>query len=175
MKQWIWEARAHRVMAMYEPNQATATKNLDEADSLLEQASHSVSQLDLNEEKAHVLRVRVERALAIGDRAAAEKLVAKLEKLASQGSGINTQRTFHGAAGTLLFDQKRYSDAISELGEDAANPLSMKLMIRAYHQTGDSEQVAIFSKKLVDWKVPSVEEALASDSSVQRRALALKP
>lgn len=175
MKQWIWEARAHRVMAMYEPNQATATKNLDEADSLLEQASHSVSQLDLNEEKAHVLRVRVERALAIGDRAAAEKLVAKLEKLASQGSSINTQRTFHGAAGTLLFDQKRYSDAISELGEDAANPLSMKLMILAYHQTGDSEQVAIFSKKLVDWKVPSVEEALASDSSVQRRALALKP
>lgn len=174
MQQWIWEARAHRVMAMYEPNQAAAMKNLEEADALLERASHSVSQLDLDEEKAHVLRVRLDRALAVGDLATAETMVAKLEKLASQGSSINTQRTYHGAAGTLLFNQKKYSDAISELGEDIANPLSMKLMILAYRQTGDSEQVAILSKKLVDWKVPSVEEALASDTSVQRGDLALK-
>ncbi len=174
MKQWIWEARAHRVMAMYEPDQAAAMKNLDRADALLAQASRSVSQLDLNEEKAHVLRVRVERALAVGDHATAEKLVAKLEKLASLGSSINTQRTCHGAAGTLLFDQKKYSDAISQLAEDVANPLSMKLLISAYRQTGDSEQAAILSKKLEDWKVPTVEEALASGPSARGSALAVK-
>jgi len=173
MKQWIWEARAHRVMAMYEPNQTAAMQNLDRADALLVEASGSVSQLDLNEEKAHILRVRVERALTAGDRATAEKLVTNLGELASQGSSTNTQRTYHGAAGTLLFDQKKYSDAISELGEDAANPLSMKLMVLAYRQTGDSEQVAVLSKKLLDWKVPSVEEALASDSSAKGGALAV--
>ena len=31
----------------------------------------------------------------------------------------------------------------------------------------------MLSKKLVDWKVPSVEEALASDSSAKRGALAV--
>jgi tetratricopeptide (TPR) repeat protein len=174
MKQWIWEARAYRVMAMYEPNQAVAMKNLDRADALLTKASRRVSQLDLNEEKAHVLRVRVERALAVGDRAAADQLVTKLEKLASSGSGISTQRIYHGAAGTLLFDQKRFPDAISQLAEDVANPLSMRLLLIAYRETGDSEQASSLNKKLLDWKVPSVEEALASDVFPQGSALANK-
>ncbi len=174
MKQWIWEARAHRVMAMYEPNPAAAIKNLDQADALLVQASRSVNQVDLNEEKAHILRVRVERALAAGDRATAEKLVAKLERLAGLGSSLNTQRTYHGAAGTLLLDQKKYPDAISQLAEDVANPLSMKLLISAYRQTGASEQAASLSKRLLEWKVPSVEEALASDSSARAGAVAVK-
>ncbi len=174
MKQWIWEARAHRVMAMYEPNPAAAIKNLDQADALLVQASRSVNQVDLNEEKAHILRVRVERALAAGDRATAEKLVTKLERLAGPGSSINTQRTYHGAAGTLLLDQKKYPDAISHLTEDVANPLSMKLLIGAYRETGASGDAAALSKRLQDWKVPSVEEALASDSSMRAGSVAVK-
>jgi tetratricopeptide (TPR) repeat protein len=174
MKQWMWEARAHRVMAMYEPNQATAVKNLDQADALLVRASGSVSQLDLNEEKAHVLRVHVERALAVGDRATAERSVANLEKLASRDSSINTQRIFHAAAGTLLFDQKKYSDAISQLAEDVANPLSMKLLISAYRQTGASEQADLLSRKLLEWKVPGIEEALAANSLARGTSLAVK-
>lgn len=174
-KQWIAEARAYRTMAMYEPNQSAAMKNLDKADALLVQASRSVSQVDINEEKAHVLRVRVERALAAGDFAGAEKLVAKLGELAAPGSSSNTQRIYHGAVGTLLFYQEKYSDAISQLGEDAANPLSMKLMILACHQIGDSEHAAILSKKLVGWKVPGVEEALASSYSENPNAVAAKP
>jgi tetratricopeptide (TPR) repeat protein len=174
MKQWIWEARAHRVIAMYEPNQAAAMKNLDQADALLAQASRIVTQVDLNEEKAHILRVRVERALGVGDRATAEKLIAKLEKLASLDSSINTQRIYHGAAGTLLLSQKKYPEAISQLAEDVANPLSMKLLVGAYRQTGASEEAAILSRKLLEWKVPSVEETLASDSLAWGSALAVK-
>jgi tetratricopeptide (TPR) repeat protein len=174
MKQWIWEARAYRVMAMYEPSQAAAMKNLDRADVLLRQASGNVAQLDLDEEKAHVLRVRVERALADGDRTTAKKLVAELEKMASPSSSVNTQRIYHGAAGTLLLDQKNYADAISNLAEDVANPLSMKLLIVAYRQTGASDEAAGLTKKLLEWKVPSVEEALAADSSARGSALAVK-
>lgn len=172
MKQWIWEARAYRVMAMYEPNQAAAMKNLDRAEVLLTKSSRRVSRLDLNEEKAHILRVRVERALAAGDRSAAEKLVAKLEKLASPGSGVSTQRIYHGAAGTLLLEQKKFSDAISQLAEDGANPISMKLLISAYRQTGNSGEASNLSRKLRGWKVPSVEEALASDSFAHGSVLA---
>jgi tetratricopeptide (TPR) repeat protein len=174
MKQWLWEARAHRVMAMYESNRSSAMKNLEQADLLLAKAAASVAQLDLNEEKAHVLRVRVERAIRDGDLATAEKLVGKLGKLAMPGSSINTQRTYHGAAGTLLLNQKKYREAISQLAEDVANPISMKLLMDAYSQTGSSDEAATLNRKLQEWKVPSVEEALASDGTAPGGTLAVK-
>jgi tetratricopeptide (TPR) repeat protein len=165
MKQWIWEARAHRVMAMYEPEESAAMNNLDEASALLAAAKGKVAQLDLDEERARVLRVRAERKLASGDVAAAQKVVAELQKMASSSSSVNTQRVYHGAAGTLLIEQKQYADAIPHLEEDIANPLSMKVLIIAYRETGASDEAANLAQKLDKWKVPSIEEALASDSS----------
>ena len=173
MEQWIWEARAHRVMAMYEPDQAAGMKNLDQADALLAAASGKVAQLDLGEEKAQILRVRAERALALGDLSGAGKLVAKLEKMASPASSVNTQRIYHGAAGILLMAQAKYAEAIPQLQEDPANPLSMKLLISAYRKTGAADEAANLSRKLQGWKIPSVEEALAaSDSPAWESALA---
>lgn len=175
MEQWIWEVRAHRVMAMYEPDQNAAAKNLDQADGLLLAARGKVSQLDWNEENAHIVRVRVERAIAAGDMAAAGKLLASLEQMSSAGGSINLQRTYDGASGTLLFAEKKYSDAIPQLEEDIANPLSMKLLIRAYHETGDEDEARNLTKKIVGWKVPSTEEALAGmDSPAHGSAVANK-
>jgi tetratricopeptide (TPR) repeat protein len=175
MKQWIWEARAYRTMAMYEPNQAAAMKNLAQADALLAAASKNIAKPELDEERAHILRVHVERALADGDRRTAKKLVADLEKMASPAASLNMQRIYHGAAGSLLMDQKDYSNAISHLEEDVANPLSMKLLIGAYRQTGATDEAASLNKKLLGWKVPGIEEALAlSDSATQGSALAVK-
>lgn len=175
MKQWIWEARAHRVMAMYEPNQVTALKNLDQAGALLKATNGSIAQIDLNEEKASILRVRVERALIVGDRSTAKKLVAELEKMASPSSSVNTRRIYHGAAGALLVNEQDYSNAVSHLQEDTANPLSMRLLITAYQKTGASEDAMDISKKLIKWKVPSIEEALAaSDLSPQEGAVAAR-
>jgi tetratricopeptide (TPR) repeat protein len=165
MRQWVWEARAHRVMAMYEPNESVAMKNLDEALSLLSAAKGKVAQVDLDEEKAHILRVRAERSLASGDVAAAQEIVGELQRMASSSSSVNTQRTYHGAAGTLLVEQRRCADAIPHLEEDIANPLSMKVLITAYRETGASDEVVSLTAKLEKWKVPSIEEALASDSS----------
>jgi tetratricopeptide (TPR) repeat protein len=175
LKQWIWEARAHRVMAMYEPNHSSAMRNLAQADALLSAAAGKVAQIDLQEEKAHILRVRVERLLDAGDDSDAQNLVAELEKMTSQGAGVNTERTYHGAAGTLLFVQKNYADAIPQLEEDLTNPLSMKLLITAYRETGDADEAGNLARKLRAWKVPSVEEALAtSDSSNSKKVVAVK-
>jgi tetratricopeptide (TPR) repeat protein len=162
MEQWIWEARAHRVMAMYEPDQAAAMKNLDQAEALLGAASGKVAPLDLEEERAHLLRVRLEGVLAAGDPAAADKLTAQLEQMVSQGASVNTQRICHGAIGTLLVARKNYADAIPQLEEDIANPLSMKLLVTAYRETGDADDAHNLTKKLASWKVPSIEEALAT-------------
>lgn len=162
LEQWIWEARAYRVMAMYEPDAAAAIRNLDHAQTLLAGVKDKVSQIDFNEEKAHQLRVRVERAVATGDAGTAQKLVAQLHEMATPGSSVNTQRIYHGAAGALFLSQKQFADAIPHLEEDMANPLSMKLLITAYRETGDASQVRALTTRLHDWKVPSIEEALVS-------------
>jgi tetratricopeptide (TPR) repeat protein len=164
-KQWLWEARAHRVMAMYEPDQAAAMRNVDETLALLAAAKGKVALVDLEEEKARALRVRADRKLAAGDLTAAKRSVDELEMMASTSSSVNTQRSYHGAAGTLLFQQKQYADAIPHLEEDVANPLSMKLLVTAYRETGASQDAAITTQRLREWKVPSIEEALVSDSS----------
>jgi hypothetical protein len=164
LEQWLWEARAYRVMAMYEPDAAATVKNLDHAEALLAASRDKVSQIDFQEEKAHILRVRVERGAAV-DGTAAQNLVTELEKMASPGSSLNTQRIYHGAAGTLLVAQKKYADAIPHLEEDVANPLSMRLLITAYREHGDEADAAMLTIKLNDWKVPSTEEALASIDS----------
>lgn len=164
-KQWLWEARAYRVMAMYEPDQSQVMKNLDRASALLAAAQGKVDQLDLNEEEANVLRARAERELALGHVTSAQRLVKQLERMASSGSSVNTQRVYHGAAGTLLVKEKHYADAIPHLEEDIANPLSMKVLITAYRETGASDEAANLTQKLDKWKVPSIEEALAFDSS----------
>jgi tetratricopeptide (TPR) repeat protein len=175
MEQWIWDVRAHRVMAMYEPDHAAAVKNLDQADEQLAAVRGKISQLDWNEEKGHILRVRVERAIASGDMASAEKQLTVLEKIASAGGSVNLQRTYEGASGTLLFAQKKYSDAIPQLEEDTANPLSMKLLISAYRETGDEDEARNLTRKIVGWKVPSTEEALAGmDSPARGSAVASK-
>jgi len=175
LEQWLWEARAYRVMAMYEPDAATAMKNLDHAEVLLAAAKNKVSQIDFNEEKAHILRVRVEREVAAGDANTGQTLVGELEGMAAPGSSLNTQRTYHGAAGTLLAAQKKYADAIPHLEEDIANPLSMKLLITAYREKGDEADAAMLTIKLQEWKVPSVEEALVSiESSVPGSAITAK-
>ncbi len=174
MEQWIWEARAHRVMAMYEPDQAAAIKNLDAAENLLAAARGRVAQLELDEEKAQVLRVRVERAVAAVDFITAAKFVAELEEKASPTSSVNTKRIYHGAAGTLLVAQMKYADAIAQLEEDPANPLSMKLLITAYRKTGAADDAAGLSQKLQGWKIPSIEEALAADGSESALAAAKK-
>lgn len=170
MKQWVWEARAHRVMAMYETSQSAAEKNLNEASALVAAARGKVARVDLDEEKAHILRVRVERKLALGDVASAREFVSELRRMASSSSSVNTQRTYHGAAGTLLAERKQYSDAIPHLEEDIANPLSMKVLITAYRESGALGEAASLTQKLDKWKVPSIEEALASDSSVAVQA-----
>jgi len=95
--------------------------------------------------------------------------------MASSGSSVNTQRIYHGASGSLLVSRKKYADAIAELQEDLANPMSMKLLIIVYSKTRQPDEAASLKKKLLGWKVPSIEEALAtSDLLATDTAVAAK-
>jgi Tfp pilus assembly protein PilF len=159
MGQWVWEGRAYRIMAMYQADHDTATKELDQADSVLTANKDAVAQADLDEEHARILRVRLEHAVARKDIATAQKLLAELQKMASSGS-ISIQRTYSGAAGTLLLAQKKYRDAAAELEQDFMNPVSIRLLISADRKANAKAAAEEWRVKLLDWKIPTIEEAL---------------
>ncbi len=164
MEQWIWQARAHRVMAMYGPDAAAANKHLDQADAILTAKKDSVAKADLDEERARILRVRVERNLPAKPAASspvADAALANLKKMAESSASVNIQRTYNGAEGALLMAQQKYKAAIPYLEEDYINPLSMKLLVTAYRKTKATDNAAVLTKKLLEWKIPTIEEALA--------------
>lgn len=170
MEQWLWEARAYRIMAMYTPDAAKASQNLAHAEELLAAHKDIVDQADLNEEAAHIWRVRAERAVAAGNMAEAARAVDKLEKMASSGGGITIERIWHGAAGTVLIAQKKYVAAIPHLEADFANPISLKLLITACEKSKAKAKAAGLRQKLVAWKIPSIEEALVVPSLRAQKA-----
>src|SRR6476661_5900023 len=144
---------------MYQTDYDTAVKELDQAESVLSANKDAVAQSDLDEERARILRVRVEHAVARKDHATAQKLLAELQKMASSGS-ISIQRTYSGAAGTLLLAQKRYRDAAAQLEQDFMNPVSIRLLIIADQKANARASAEEWRVKLLDWKIPTVEEAL---------------
>jgi tetratricopeptide (TPR) repeat protein len=160
MEQWVWEARAHRIMAMYEPDSAAALKQLDRAEAILAARKGFVAQSDLDEETARIWRVRVERFAAAGDLAAAHKALDKLQKMASSGGSVSIERSYRGASGTLLMAEGKFAEAVPDLEEDFANPLSMKVLLTAYEKSGAPDKAVALRKKLTVWRIPSVEEAL---------------
>jgi hypothetical protein len=159
MGQWVWEARAYRIMAMYQTDQDTAAKELDQAESVLAANKDAVAQADLDEERARILRIRLEHAVARKDYVTAQKLLAELQKMVNSGS-ISIQRTYSGAAGTLLLAQKKYREAAAQLEQDFMNPVSIRLLITAEQKANAKAMAEEWRVKLLDWKIPTVEEAL---------------
>ncbi len=159
MGQWVWEARAYRIMAMYQPNQDPASKLLDQAEFILTKHKDEVAKSDLDEEQARILRSRVEHAVSAKDLGAAKKFLAQLEQMANSGT-ISIQRTYSGAYGTLLLTQKKYDDAVTQLEQDFMNPVSIRLLIGAYQKTKAKDAAEESRIRLLDWKIPTVEEAM---------------
>jgi len=161
MQQWVWEARAYRIMAMYETDAKAASANLEKAESILAEKKGSVAQSDLDEEQAHIWRVRVERAAAAHEFTLAGNALEKLDKMAQTGGSVSIERTHDGAVGTLLVAEKKFAAAIPQLEDDFANPLSMKQLLLAYQKDKHSRsQAGKLEGKLRAWRIPSIEEAL---------------
>ena len=152
------EAEAHRVLAMYEPDSKSAIRELQAAENAL-QEPHEISVSDRNEERARILRVQATR-LAEADMSAAAKAVSQLEAMAGKSRSQVIQLSYHGATGATLVAQGKYAEAISHLQEDSADPLSRRLLWRAYNSTGAAADAQAVAAKLAALNVPTVEQAL---------------
>ena len=154
-----WEARAHRMMAMYQPDAATALKHLDAAQAVL-LAKSNLAQSAIDQEKARILRVRVERNAAEKNIDAATRALNDLEALSKLNSDPTVQRSYHAAAGALLIAQEKYAEAVPQLEEDSYDPLTMKLLIAAYNHTGALDHAKAMKKRFSGCNTPTIEQAL---------------
>jgi tetratricopeptide (TPR) repeat protein len=153
------EAEAHRVLAMYESDPKSALTQLREADAALDE-QHPISDSDRDEERARILKVRSMRSAEVQDFNTADEAVGQLTTMAGQSRSQVIQLCYQGAAGAVLEAQGKHAEAIPYLEEASDDPLAMKLLWRAYSNSGKAAQAELLAAKLSSLNVPSAEQAL---------------
>jgi tetratricopeptide (TPR) repeat protein len=154
----LFEARAHRFMALYQADDKSALTHLEQAEAAL--THHDISEWERQEEKARILKVRVTRADRSGNRKLAGKALHQLETMAKTSHNTVILQSYHAAAGTLELSNQKYQDAIANLQEDSNDPVSLEMLSRAYYATGALEEQHTVQSKLTAINTPTLEQAL---------------
>ncbi|HZQ70597.1 MAG TPA: tetratricopeptide repeat protein [Terriglobales bacterium] len=152
------EAESRRVLAIYDPDFKNSLKQLDAAQATIEE--HPLSRTNHDEELARILRVQALRAAESQAPDIADTALRQLEKMAANSRNQEIQRSFHGARGAVLVAQTKYAEAVPELEEDAEDPISIRLLWRAYSSSGATAQAQLIADKLANFNIPSFEQAL---------------
>ena len=164
----LQEAQALRHMAEYQGDDNIALKHLKLAEESLSHRA-TISASDRDEELSHILRNVSVRAAHAGNQPLADKSLQQLEAMANGSRDRVIQASYHGAAGTLLMDQKKYEEAIAQLEEDHDNPFTMELLVQAYYQTMQTEKLHEVEAKLRGTNVPTMEQALVVPAARAKR------
>jgi len=164
----LQEAQALRHLAEYQQDDAIALKRLNAAEEALQHRS-VISASDRNEEMSRILRNRVVRASHVGNAPLRDQSLKQLETMAASSRNQVIQSSYHGAAGSVLMDQKKYEDAIAHLEEDQDNPFTMELLARAYYQTNQPDKLHEIEAKLRGTNVPTMEQAMVVPAARSRR------
>jgi hypothetical protein len=167
-EQDLQEAQAYRHLAEYQTDDNASLKYLKQAEEALHHLA-AISASDRDEEMSRILRNRVVRAASSGNQTLADQTLHQLEALASGNRNRVIQSSYHGAAGTLLMDQKKYEEAVAQLEEDQDNPFTMELLVQAYYQTMQTEKLHEIEVKLRATNVPTMEQALVVPAARARR------
>jgi len=164
----LQEAQALRHMAEYQADDSLALKHLKLAEESLSHRA-TISPSDRDEEMSRILRNRAVRSARAGNQSLAEKSLQQLEALANGSRNRVIQSSWHGAAGTLLVDQKKFEEAIAHLEEDQDNPFTLELLVQAYYQTMQTEKLHEVEAKLRGTNVPTMEQALVVPAARAKR------
>jgi tetratricopeptide (TPR) repeat protein len=166
----LTEAQAHRMMSLYQPDDAEALKHLASAEEALRHpTATSISQSDREDERARILRYRAVRAGHAGNHELAAQTLQQLGTMAGGTRSDVVQSSYHGAAGTLLMGQQKIPEAIAHLEEDEDNPYSLELLSQAYsitHASGKKHEVEV---KLRATNMPTMEQAMVVPAVRSRR------
>jgi tetratricopeptide (TPR) repeat protein len=170
----LMEAQAHRMMSMYQTDDAEALKHLASGEEAVNHPTGNMSQSDREDERARILRYRTVRADHAGNHELASNTLKQLETMAGSTRSAVVQSSYHGAAGALLMSKQEIPDAaireaIGHLEEDEDNPYSLELLSRAYAASGASEKRHEVEVKLRATNAPTIEQALVVPAVRARR------
>ena len=157
------EADTYRQMAIYQPDAKRALVLLDKADAALQEHKNAM-QSAIQQEAAQILRARVELAVRIGDKKAADASVERLDQMAQTSNDRLIESAYHGAAAAVFYSEGNYDRAIEHLEEDSDNPLSVELLTDAYQKSGDLASARRTAASLAERNDPTVEQALVVPS-----------
>ena len=124
---------------------------------------------DRGEELSRILRNRVVYAARAGNQALADKSLQQLETMSNGTRNRVIQSSYHGAAGTLQMDQKKYEAAVAHLEEDQDNPFTMELLVQAYYQTMQTDKLHEAEARLRGTNMPTIEQAIVVPAARSKR------
>lgn len=159
----VQEAEIHRAMALFNPDAASALKDLDEArEDLSDTRKSNVLPGDRDNELALILQARAFIAVNAGKTEAAQATLKLLENMAQTSRSIPVQEAYHSANGAVLFAHGDYANAIAELQEDPQNPLSLQLQAEAQTKAGQSADALKTLETLASINDERMETAFAA-------------
>ncbi len=167
-EQGLQEAQSYRHLSEYQTDDNVALKHLKSAEEALHHQA-TISPSDRDEELSRILRIRAVRAARSGNQQLAEKSLHELEALANGTRNRVIQSSYHGAAGSLLMDQKKYPEAVAQLEEDQDNPFTMELLVQAYYQTEQTDKLHEAEARLRGTNMPTMEQALVVPAARAKR------
>jgi tetratricopeptide (TPR) repeat protein len=132
----LQEAEAHRSMALFNPDPASALRDLNAAEAVLSE-KHILSAADHDTELASILQTRAYIAVHASMLEVARNALEPLKAMAKTSRNNLVQQSYHSASGAVLLAEGKYADAISELQDDPRNPLSLDLLADAQKDAGD--------------------------------------
>jgi len=167
-EQDLQEAQAYRHLAEYQADDSVSLKDLKLAEDALHHLA-TISPSDRDEELSRILRNRAVHAARSGNQPLADQSLQQLEALSNGSRNRVIQSSYHGAAGTLLMEQKKYEEAIAQLEEDQDNPYTMELLVQAYYQTMQTDKLHEVEAKLRGHNMPTMEQALVVPAARAKR------
>jgi tetratricopeptide (TPR) repeat protein len=167
----VQEAEIHRAMALFNPDAASALKDLDEArEDLSDTRKSNLLPGDRDNELALILQARVFIAVNAGRMEAAQATLKLLENMAQTSRSTPVQSAYHSANGAVLYLQGDNAGAIAELQEDPQNPLSLQLQAAAQTKAGQTAE----ARKTLETLAAISDERMETAFAAPPARLALK-
>ncbi|HEV2992234.1 MAG TPA: tetratricopeptide repeat protein [Candidatus Angelobacter sp.] len=153
------EAEAYRIMALYQKDEASASRWLKKALEVLDHP-HDTSRNARQQELALIHRTGIHLAIQSGRLSTAGEILAQLNKMSEESHNPNIDIAYHASAGMLLVAKHKWLEAIPHLEEDTNDPFSMELLVTAYQKAGLSAKSEKMARTLSALNAPTVEQAL---------------
>lgn len=152
------DTRRHLPFLRKKQVQTPEAEYLDTAEQVIRSAK-AISESDRQDELANILCERAQADARHGLLAAAEQVLASLEKMANQVPSVTVQHAFNEAKGAVLVYEGKYEQAIPLLEQDHDNVFSQFRLAYAAQEAGKAQIAKARLAEATQYRQPTPEQA----------------